>query len=176
VSIKKIINIAVLIFLLNMSNSAIAASSEAGGVGTAFTKNSTSIGIVLGSGSAFNDDYYVLGGSVGYYLLDGLEIGVDAQYWFSGDPSIFKVSPQVRYVFTQPEVINPYIGAFYTRAFIDSDFLDDQDSYGYRAGAYFSTDNRVYIGAGFAYEDYKDCPKQLDCSNTYPELLFQVSF
>ena len=165
-----------LLILLSLGNSAFAASAGSGGVGTAFSKNSTSVSIVLGSGSAFGDSYYVLGGGVGYYVLEGLELGVDLQYWFSGDPSIAKISPHVRYVFTQPEHINPYIGAFYTRSFIDSDFLDDQDSYGYRGGAYFTPDNRVYIGGGFATEEYKDCPKQLDCSNTYPELLFQVSF
>ena len=173
---KTINKLAFLLIFLSLSNAALATSVGTGGISTAFSKNSTSVGVVLGSGSAYNDNYYILGGSIGYYVLKGLEIGVDGQYWFSGDPSIFKISPQIRYVFTQTKVVKPYVGVFYSRAFVDSDIFPDRDSYGYRAGAYFSTNNRVYIGGGIVYEDYLDCPKGFDCSYTYPEILFQVSF
>ena len=151
-----------------------AASVGTAGVSTAFSKGSTSVGVVLGSGSSFNDDYIILGVGVGYYVLPGLEIGIDMQHWFSGDPAITKLSPQVRYVFTQAKVIKPYLGAFYRRTFIED--LDDADSYGYRAGAYFSTNNQVYIGGGVVYEEYTDCSRFVDCSTTYPEILFTVSF
>jgi hypothetical protein len=176
---KIIKKLAVLLILLGASNITSAASAGTGGVGTAFSKNSTSVGVVIGSGSAFNDDYLILGLGVGFYVTKGLEIGIDMQRWMSGDPTITKVSPQIKYVFTQPEVIKPYLGAFYRRTYygeykgID---LDDQDSYGYRAGAYFSTNNRVYIGGGVVYEEYKDCSAYTDCSTTYPEVLFTVSF
>ncbi len=176
----KIINtMAALLILLGLSNIAVAASVGTGGISTAFSKNSTSIGVIVGSGNAFNDNYLILGVGVGYYVVKGLEIGLDVQRWFSGDPSITKVSPQIRYVFTQPKVIKPYVGAFYRRTYF-GDFngidIDDQDSFGYRAGAYFSTNNRVYIGGGVVYEEYKDCDASYDCSTTYPELLFMVSF
>jgi hypothetical protein len=76
-------------------------------------------------------------------------------------------------------VIKPYVGAFYRRTYY-GDFngieLDDQDSFGYRAGAYFSTNNRVYIGAGVVYEEFTDCSRLTDCSTTSPEILFTVSF
>ena len=85
-------NIAVLLIFLGLSNIASAASAGTGGISTAFSKNSTSVGVVLGSGSAFNDNYVILGVGVGYYVLKGLEIGIDVQHWFSGDPSITKVS------------------------------------------------------------------------------------
>ena len=172
---KKII---LMFFVALMSTTTVlnAASVGTGGISTAFSKNSTSIGVVLGSGSGFGDDYLILGLGVGYYLVKGLEIGIDAQYWAGGDPTIFKLSPQIRYVFTQPKVIKPFVGVFYRRTFIDSDFFDDRDSFGYRAGAYFSTNNRVFIGAGIVYEEYKDCAQFVDCSNTYPEILFTVSF
>jgi hypothetical protein len=174
------VNTLVVIFiLLGASRVSLAASAGTGGVGTAFSKNSTSVGVVLGSGSAFNDNYVILGLGLGYYVVKGLELGIDLQHWFSGEPSITKVSPQIRYVFTQPKVIKPYIGAFYRRTYYGSYRgidLDDQDSYGYRAGAYFSTDNRVYIGGGVVYEEYKDCSLFTDCSSTYPEILFTVSF
>jgi hypothetical protein len=179
VSSRLIKSLAVLIVISGISNSTLAATAGTGGLGTAFSKNSTSVGVVVGSGSAFNDDYIVLGISAGYYLTEGLELGVDLQRWFSGDPTITKVSPQIRYVFTQPKVIKPYVGAFYRRTYY-GDFngieLDDQDSFGYRAGAYFSTNNRVYIGAGVVYEEFTDCSRFTECSITSPELLFTVSF
>ncbi len=172
--------IAVLLIFLGLSNITSAASVGSGGISTAFSKNSTSVGVVLGSGSAFNDNYIILGAGVGYYVVRGLELGIDVQHWFSGEPSITKVSPQIRYVFTQPKVIKPYLGAFYRRTYF-GDFnginIDDQDSFGYRAGVYFSTNNRVYIGGGVVYEEYKDCDAFVDdCSTTYPEILFTVSF
>ena len=165
--------------LTGVSHSAFAATAGTGGVGTAFSKNSTSVGVVVGSGSAFNDDYIILGIGVGYYVTQGLELGIDLERWTSGEPTITKVSPQIRYVFTESKTIKPYVGAFYRRTQFD-DFkgieLDDQDSFGYRAGAYFSTDNRVYIGGGVVYEEYKDCSRFTDCSTTSPELIFTVSF
>lgn len=165
---------AVIFFLLlAVKPTANAASVGTGGVSTAFSKNSTSVSLLLGSGSAFNDNYTILGVGIGYYVLNGLEIGIDVQHWFSGDPSITKVSPQIKYVFTQPKVIKPYIGTFYRRLFIDN--LDDTDSYGYRAGAFFSNNKGVYVGGGVVYEQYRDC-KFGDCSTTYPEILVSFSF
>ena len=177
--LRKINKLLFLLLLSSASHTVSAASVGTGGVSTAFSANSTTVGVVLGSGSAFNDDYLILGVGVGYYLVDGLELGIDLQHWFSGDPSITKVSPQIRYVFTQPKVVKPYLGAFWRRTFY-GDFngidLDDQDSFGYRAGAYFSSDNRVYIGGGIVYEEYTNCSSSTDCSTTYPEILFTVSF
>lgn len=161
-------------FITIWSTTSNAASVGTGGVSTAFSKGSTSLGVVLGTGNSFNDDYLILGVGVGYYVLPGLELGVDVQHWFSGSPSITKVSPQVRYVFTQPKVVKPYVGAFYRRTYIED--RDDSDSFGYRAGAYFSSNNGVYIGGGVVYEEYTDCSRFVDCSTTYPELLFSVSF
>ena len=176
---RTINKLAVLLVLLCAAKVSLAASAGTGGISTAFSKNSTSVGVVVGSGSAFNDNYFILGLGVGYYVVQGLELGIDLQHWFSGDPSITKLSPQIRYVFTQPKVIKPYVGAFYRRTYY-GDYkgidLEDQDSFGYRAGAYFTTNNRLYIGGGVVYEEFKDCSAYTDCSTTYPEILFTVSF
>ena len=178
-SLKTIKTVAVLLILSGTITSALAASAGTGGVGTAFSKNSTSVAVVIGSGSAFNDNYTILGLGAGYYVTKGLELGIDLQRWISGEPTITKISPQIRYVFTQPKIIKPYVGAFYRRTYF-GDYngieLDDQDSFGYRAGAYFSTNNRVYIGGGVVYEEFKNCSRLTDCSTTNPELLFTVSF
>lgn len=139
-----------------------------------FSEGKTNLSFVLGSGSTFNDDYIILGAGIGYYLIDGLEVGIDAQYWFSGNPSIIKVSPQLKYVFLPGAKIRPYVGAFYRRTFVDSDIFRDQNSYGSRAGAYFTSRSGVYIGAGVVYEKFENC-RISDCSNTYPEFLISIS-
>jgi hypothetical protein len=171
--------LAVLVIGIGIGNGALAASAGTGGLGAAFSRGSTSVGAFVGSGSAFNDDYVILGVGVGYYVAEGLELGIDLQRWFSGEPTITKISPQVRYVFTRVQPVKPYVGAFYRRTSFD-DFdgreIDDQDSFGYRVGAYFSSDNRLYIGAGVVYEEYEDCSRVDDCSDTSPEILFTVAF
>jgi len=140
-----------------------------------FSQGSQSVSIIAGAGSAFRDDYFILGVGYGYYVINGLELGIDAQFWLSGDPSITKVSPQIRYVFTQPKTVKPYIGTFYRRTFIDE--LDDLDSFGYRAGLNFMGQGNFYFGAGFVYEEYRDCNETIfsSCSDTYPEILFSFS-
>jgi hypothetical protein len=167
----------ILLVLLSSSSLSLAAvmvaDAATGNARAAFSKGSSTFNFVVGSGSAFNDNYTVLGVGVSYYLINGLEIGIDGQYWFSGEPSISKISPQIRYVMTQPEIVKPYIGTFYRRTFIED--LDDADSFGYRAGAYFSGGKGVYVGGGIVYEKYMDCNFG-DCSNSYPEVLISVSF
>jgi len=179
VNFRMLNKIAAIFIFLGALNIASAASVGTGGIGTAFSKNSTTVGFILGSGSAFNDNYTILGVGLGYYVARGLELGLDVQHWFSGSPSITKVSPQIRYVFSQAKRVKPYVGLFYRRTFF-GDFkgidLADQDSFGYRAGAYFTSNNRVYIGGGIVYEEYKNCDAFVDCSTTYPEILFTVSF
>lgn len=164
--IKKILVLPVSLLALANTSPAVAAG--------AFSKGATTIGIVAGSGTAFRDDYIIFGVGAGYYLIDGLELGIDVQHWFGGDPAITKVSPQIKYVFAQPKVVKPYIGAFYRTTYIEN--LDNENSFGYRAGAYFSGNNGVYIGGGIVYEEYQDCAAFVECSNTYPEILVSVSF
>ena len=140
-----------------------------------FSQGSQSVSIIAGAGSAFNDDYFILGLGYGYYVINGLQLGIDAQFWLSGDPSITKLSPQITYVFTQPETIKPYLGTFYRRTFIDG--FDDLDSIGYRAGLNFMGQGNFYFGVGFVYESYRDCSETVfsSCSDTYPEFLFSFS-
>lgn len=176
----KIMNkVTAFVMLFGAAHAATAGSLGTGGLSTAFSKNATSVSAVIGSGKAFNDEYVILGAGAGYYVTNGLELGIDAQYWLSGSPSITKITPKLTYVFTQPKVIRPYVGAFYRRTFY-GDYkgisIEEQNSYGYRAGAYFSASNNVYIGAGFVHEEFSDCNKLSDCSSTYPEMTFAVSF
>ncbi|MCK4674818.1 MAG: hypothetical protein KAT61_02805 [Gammaproteobacteria bacterium] len=174
--LKVIKNVFFILIVLSMAGKAMVASAASvgtGGISGAFSKNSFNVSVVAGSGSSFNNNYVILGVGLGYYVMQGLELGIDVQHWFSGDPSITKTSPQIRYVFTQLKVTKPYVGAFYRRTFIENE--EDSDSFGYRAGAYFSSTNGVYIGGGIVYEEYKNC-NFVECSTSYPEILMSVSF
>jgi hypothetical protein len=159
---------------LTLSTPSQAASVGTGGVGAAFGKGTVSLGLVAGTGTAYRNDYLILGAGLGYYVLNGLELGISLQHWFGDDPSISKLSPSVRYVFTQFDPVKPYLGAFYRRTYIENN--DDYDSFGYRAGAYLSGSRGVYIGGGIVYEEYTDCTQFLECSDTYPEIVISINF
>ena len=159
--------IACLIIMAGISTAPVAAGP--------FSQGSQAVSLIVGSGSAFRDDYIILGIGYGYYMINGLELGIDAQFWLSGDPSITKVSPKITYVFTQPERIKPYVGAFYRRTFIED--LEDLDSVGYRLGLNIMGQGNFFFGIGAVYEQYRDCNESIysSCSDTYPEILFSFS-
>ena len=132
--------------------------------------------ILIGSGRAYNDDYTVFGVGIGYYLVNGLQIGVDYEYWSGGDPTIQQISPRLNYVFARSEIFSPYVGAFYRRTKISN--LPDDNAYGGRAGAYMRSGNNLIVGFGIAYVEYEDCQEAIysSCSDTYPEFTFGAYF
>ena len=150
-----------LLFLLVFTSSVSAAPFGAG---------SKSLSIVVGAGTAFNDNYTIIGGGIGYYVIDGLELSIDAEVWTGGDISIKKVSPGVQYVFMRSEELKPYIGVFFKRASIEG--FEDLDSVGGRIGAVFSSRSGAYLSAGLVYENDLDCTETtfVECDDTYPEL------
>ena len=140
-----------------------------------FAKGDVGVSLVVGSGQAFNDNYTIVGAGVGYYVMDGLRLGVNAQTWLGGDVSINKYSPQIQYVMARDERLKPYIGAFYRKTDIEG--FDDLDSAGGRAGVYFSGRGDYYISVGVVHENYLSCDQAVyvSCSDTYPELTVTFS-
>jgi hypothetical protein len=164
------------IALVLASIAGFASSAAAQQVAGAFSKGRTHLAVTAGSGSAFDDTYFILGVGVSYYLIDGLNVGLSYENWSGGDPGMYKITPSVQYVFHQPQAVKPYVGAFYRRTSIDG--LADLDSYGGRAGVYLSAGRNLYIGAGLVYESYLDCTKSVyrSCDSTYGEATFTVAF
>ena len=144
-------------------------------VGAAFREGRSAFSLVVGSGTAFDQTYTVIGVGVNYYVLDGLSLGLGVESWSGEDPGITKVTPSVTYVFHRVPVVKPYLGAFYRRNYIDGE--DNVDSYGGRAGLYFGSD-RVVIGVGGVYEKYQDCKtsRYVDCDDTYAEISVLFTF
>lgn len=132
--------------------------------------------VAVGTGTAFSQDYLVLGVGAGYYLLDGLMVGARVDGWFGNSPSIYQVTPEARYVINALPKLKPYVGAYYSRTFYEG--LPDLNALGARVGAYIPLGGRVSLGAGVAYERVQNCDKSVyrDCSRTYPELSLMFSF
>ena len=140
-----------------------------------FGKGQQHMQLAIGSGSLLDDNYIVVGIGYGYYLMNGLELGIDFDLWLDGDPSVYQVTPEARYVIDNPSRFKPYVGAFYRRNYIEG--LKDIDAYGYRAGVYWLTGGNVYIGYGITHSILQDCKESIysDCESTYSELSFMVS-
>jgi hypothetical protein len=141
-----------------------------------FTQGSARLSLMFGSGTAFNQDYAIFGIGGGYFVADGIEVGLDAETWTGNTPRIQQVSPQARYVFNPEGSAKPYAGVFYRHTHIES--YRDIDSVGARAGAYFLAGKNAYFGAGLVLDDHLNCDRTVyaHCSEIYPELLFAIVF
>ena len=152
------------------------AAEVSGSVAGGFSKGRTHFVVTAGSGNAFDETYLVLGLGVSHYLIDGLNVGLSLESWTGSDPKMIKVTPSMTYVFHQNPKVNPYVGGFYRRAYVDG--LPDINSVGARAGVYLKAGRNAYIGIGAVYESYIDCNTNtyLSCSDTYPEVSFTIAF
>ena len=152
-------------------------SAEVGvGAGTSFGQGRTQLSVFGGGGSAFSQSYFVLGVGANYYLLQGLGLGLNFESWFGNTPGIYKLTPSVQYVFTLIPSVQPYVGVFYRRVFIEN--FSDLNSVGVRGGAYLPVGPNMHLGLGGVYESYLDCNQSTyhSCDELYPEISFTISF
>jgi hypothetical protein len=133
--------------------------------------------LVGGNGYAYNNNYFFIGVSASYYVLDGLGVGISFEKWSNGDPGITKYAPFVQYVFYQTSsAIQPYVGAFYRHTVVDGQ--PDMNSFGERAGVNIVSGPNAYISLGFVQEVYLNCDEAVyvTCRETYPELGITFGF
>jgi hypothetical protein len=145
-----------------------------------FSQGSTSVGIRLGSASTGNENYTILGVSGNYFVIENLSVGLGYEKWFSGDPSIQKVTAESTYFIPASEKMRPYLGIFGRRIFISGNDrfgrdYDDINSYGYRVGLAYTKD-RLLISAGLVQEKYESREGFLDSTETYAELTLGYVF
>jgi hypothetical protein len=176
---KTFLNVGCALVLLSSVAAAESISSSGSGASVGanlFQKGRVRATITGGWGQAFNNDYFVLGGGLGYFVLRGLEVGLDGEAWMGEDPDFQKLTPQLRYVFPALGSLYPYVGGFYRRTFYEN--LDDLDSGGARAGAYAAVGRNMFIGGGVVVERYMDCEQNVydQCTVTYPEFSFGFVF
>ena len=141
-----------------------------------FAEGGMRLSLIVGSGSAYDRNYFVAGAGLGYFIADGIELGVEGESWSGSTPRLAKLSPQVRFVLPMDGTVRPYAGAFYRRTIVQGQ--DDLNSAGARAGLYFLSGNGGYIGAGLVYENYFNCNETVfrSCTAAYPELMFAIAF
>ena len=144
---------------------------------TPFDRGKFSLGVLLGTQSAFGERYFAVGGGVGYFVLPGLEVGVSGAKWFGGGdgPSVAVARPSLRYVAViVPGPVKPFAGSFYNHWFI-GDELDDVDSVGGTLGiVWYQRGSPVVISVGATVERIvSECTE--DCTDIYPALGFSIA-
>jgi hypothetical protein len=132
------------------------------------------LSIGMGTVRDGNDTGFTLGVGAGYYVIDGLEVGLETDYTFGVPNDRLAVSPGVRYVAHMVPVIKPYVGAFYRRWVVDA--FDDFSTVGVRAGAFYVSRGGTFIGGGVVHEVVLDGPDGLEDPGTYPEIVLSVVF
>ncbi len=154
----------------------IIATAAWGGSASPFSRGNARLSLGFGGATAFNRNYSIFAVGGGYFIADGIEIGLDAEQWSGNSPRIEQVSPQARMVLNMAGSVKPYVGAFYRRTFIEG--YRDHDTIGARAGVYFLAGGSAYFGAGLAEDVHLNCDRTVyaSCTETYPELLFAILF
>ena len=127
-----------------------------------------------GGGSSLG---FGLSGTIGYYVLDGVETSLGLGYWSLDDTILVQVTPGVRYVI-DADSFRPYVGTFYRRWFFTNDVYEDTESVGVRAGTFIFAGRRTMLGLGVISEKLLDCPftDDDDCTSVYPEFSLALSF
>lgn len=145
------------------------------GAAEPFVQGSTRATLIVGSGRAFDENYLVIGAGLAYYLVNGLEAGIDVESWTGADPGILKLSPQLRYVLPLEGPVRPYAGAFYRLTQIED--YEDLESAGYRAGVYLLAGGGTYFGIGVVQERYLECDESVfvSCDETYTEAVLSFA-
>lgn len=138
-----------------------------------FEQGSVRASLGLGMGAWGEERYFILGPGLGYFVLDGLALELDTQIWFIGDPSIFVLSPGVRYTVTQLGDFKPYLGGFYKHSFIKG--YDDTDGVGMRVGVSWSLSKNLLASGGMVFEHLLDCEGS-SCNRFRPELGISLAF
>jgi len=148
--------------------------AHAAGASGMFGSGRTQFSLTAGNAYAFEKRYSVIGGSVSYYLAEGLGVGLSLARWSGEGPVITKYAPFVQYAFLPISGVRPYIGGFYRHTDIDG--LPGLKSAGARGGVLMASGRNAYLGIGVVYEAYLDCQPSVYrvCRETYPD--FNLSF
>ncbi len=141
-----------------------------------FEKGDSSFGVVLGSGSSYDESYVIFGVSGEYFAMDGLSVGAGYRAWFGADPTQNQLTLSSSYYFMFHDKFHPYVGVFGRETFVED--YDNRTSYGARGGLAVTMSSNTYASIGWAYEEYSSCTETRfkECSTSYPEIVFSLSF
>ena len=114
--------------------------------------------------------------SGGYYVVDGLELGLGATYISYDDVALLQTTGSSTYVFFPEQSLNPYAGAFLRRWIVLEGEVEPRTSAGVRGGVYHSSGGGLMLGLGLVYETILDCDDGETCESTYPEFSLSLLF
>ncbi len=150
-------------------------AARAAGVGGMFSQGQTHYLLEVGSGTAYNNSYLILGVGAHYYVVDGLALGLSYENWSGGTPGISQITPSVQYVFFAASSVKPYVGVFFRHTAVSGQ--SGFNSAGVRGGAYLHASGHTAIGVGVVAENYMNCQRAFGpCSQAYPEISVIFSF
>jgi len=157
----RLLLLASLLFFTHIANSA------------TLTAHSRNVGVKLSSASIGDEDYTVAGASFSYFVADNLSLGTAYEYWFSGSPSVSKITLDSTYFIPASEKIRPYLGLLYNHYFVGDN--SDIDSYGYRAGVAYIQEPML-LSAGIRQEKYMSDRSIFSNDDTTAEFVVGFSF
>ncbi|MFM9888962.1 MAG: hypothetical protein ACKVQT_38555 [Burkholderiales bacterium] len=136
----------------------------------AFEQGRSSVSVMVSAGRQLDQNYAVLAGRYGRYFVPEFEASLTFEAWRGNDPAIYKLIPELRYVYSRGVPIKPYAGIFVSRTFYQG--LSDRNSYGARLGAYATINPSAYLGMGVTYERIERCDTSVyrNCGQIYPEV------
>ena len=176
--LRNAIALGAVVWSLALSSSAVAQQSDGARAPGPFAAGSPRLSLTAGTAWSSANTYIVLGVGVGYFFINGLEVGLDYEAWVAASPALQRLSPEVRYVFYFVPTVKPYVGTFYRHTFVGSGFTDF-DQLGVRGGIYFVPQSgHVYGGGGIVYERVLDCSPfvVVNCDSIYPEVFIGFTF
>jgi len=139
-----------------------------------FMKGSSNVGVSVGAASSYGQDYVLVGVSGSYFVLDNLNINLYYRGWFNATPTQHELSVGTNYYIHMSKKLRPYVGAFVRQTFVSG--RDNYGAVGVRGGVALINTANTYASFGYAYEQYTNCPGELECTNSYPEIIFGLSF
>ena len=143
----------------------------------AFEKGESSAALAIGSGQQLGHDYTVISGRYGYFFVKEFEASVALELWRGNNPQIYKIIPELRYVYSAPPTVKPYAALFvgFTNY---SGAVADRTSYGAKAGVYLQLNPSAYFGVGLVHERIENCDPAVysTCQYTHPEMSLNFVF
>lgn len=139
-----------------------------------FEEGRLSFGVSAGVGTSYGNTYSLVGLDANYFLVDNFSAGISYRSWFGAEPTQQELAFGANYFIPVNDKLRPYVGAFVRETFL-SDYTDFT-SFGARGGVAITMSPNSYIGVGYAYEQYSSCVRDSECSTSYPEVVFVLSF
>ncbi len=130
----------------------------------------------LGAGGGGGVGGWSLGVSAGYFVAEGVELGLGTTYIRADEMSLLQATGSSTYVFAPDAALNPYAGGFARHWFVLEGNVEPQSSVGARGGVYSRASQQIMLGIGAVYETILDCDDGDACDSVYPEFSLSMVF